>query len=91
MQYKNEKTLLLAKIIGETIKTLRIEKAEVSINKFAHEYDLDVGNISRIEKGLTDVKTVTLWKICEALDIEFSDFIKIVQDKMGSDFKIIDD
>ena len=62
MQYKNQKTLLLAKTIGSVIKDLRCEK-NYSINKFANEYGLDIGNTSRIEKGSIDVKMVTLW-IC---------------------------
>ena len=61
MQQKNEKTLILAKKIGEIVSELRTKNKKGSINKLAHEYELDVGNMSRIENGLIDVKVVTLW------------------------------
>lgn len=91
MQQKNDKTILLAQVIGQTIKELRLKNQKGSINKFAHEYDLDVGNTSRVEKGSIDVKTVTLWKISESLGISLSDFIKIIETKIGKDFKLIEE
>ena len=57
-----------------------------SLNQFAHEYDLDVGNTSRVETGIVDVKAVTLWKIAEALNIKPSKLFKIIENKLGNDF-----
>lgn len=91
MQQKDEKTLYLAKIIGEVVNELRIKKQKGSINKFAHEYDLDVGNTSRIENGLIDAKVVTLWKITEALEMPLSEFIKHVEKKVGRNFNFFED
>ena len=54
MQQKNDKTLLFANTVGAIITELREDK-NLSINKFAHEYDLDVGNTSRVEKGTIEV------------------------------------
>lgn len=90
MQQKDEKTLYLAKVIGEIVNELRVKKQKGSINKFAHEYDLDVGNTSRIENGLIDSKVVTLWKIAEALEMSLSELIKIVEEKVGKDFHFFD-
>ena len=86
MQQKNEKTKQLAITIGQIIKEYRTKNRKCSINQFAHEFELDVGNISRIENGLTDVKLVTLWKIAQALDIKTSDLIKIAENQLGKDF-----
>lgn len=87
MQQKDEKTKLLATTIGNIIKEYRLKNKNCSINQFAHEFDLDVGNTSRIENGLIDVKLVTLWKISEALGIKTSDLIKITEKKLGEDFQ----
>lgn len=86
MQHKDEKTVKLAQVLGNVIKDLRTNDLKLSINQFAHEYDLDVGNTSRIEKGTIDVKFVTLWKITEALNIKMSDLVKLVENKMTKDF-----
>jgi len=90
MQQKNEKTLLFANTVGEIITKMRANK-NLSINGFAHEYDLDVGNTSRIEKGLVEVKLVTFWKIAEALDISPSKLLKLIEKKLGQNFHFYED
>ena len=85
MQYKDEKTKLFAETIGKIVKELRLAK-NYSINKLAHCYGLDVGNTSRIEKGVIEVKLVTLWKIAEALEISPSNLLKLVEKHLGKDF-----
>ena len=64
---------------------MRLAK-DCSINKFAHDYGLDVGNTSRIEKGVIEVKLVTLWKIAEALEMYPSQLLNLVEKKLGKDF-----
>lgn len=91
MQYKDNKTVHLAEAIGQVVKELRLKKKNCSINQFAHEYDLDVGNISRTENGLIDSKVVTLWKIAEALEIKLSKLIQLVEAKLGKDFHLFDE
>ena len=68
MQQKDKKTILFANTVGSIITELRSSK-NLSINKFAHEYGLDVGNTSRVEKGSIEVKLVTFWKIAEAITV----------------------
>ena len=70
---------------------LRLNSLGVSINQFAHEYDLDVGNTSRVEKGSIDIKFVTLWKIAEALQIKLSDLVKLLEDNLGQDFRFYEE
>ena len=91
MQQKDENTLYLAKIVGETIKEFRLSKKDYSINKIAHEYGLDVGNMSRIENGITDIKVVTLWKIADALNIKPSKIFKTIENKLPKNFHFFEE
>lgn len=90
MQQKDEKTLKLAKTVGSIIKDMRQNTLKCSINQFAHEYDLDVGNTSRVEKGSIDVKFVTLWKISEALHIKLSSLVVLIESELGDNFRFYD-
>lgn len=85
MQQKSEKTLQFANIVGKIIMELRLNK-KLSINKFAHEYDLDVGNTSRVEKGSVEVKLVTFWKLAEALGVAPSKLLEMVEKRLGKNF-----
>ena len=85
MQQKDEKTILFANTVGSIIAELRSSK-NLSINKFAHEYGLDVGNTSRVEKGSIEVKLVTFWKIAEALEISPSKLLNLIEKRLGKDF-----
>lgn len=89
MQYKSQKTLHLIKKFGAGIKRKR-EALNKSQRLFAFEYDLDSGNLSRIETGLIDPKLTMLWRIAEALGIPLSEIIKSLEDELGEDFHIIE-
>lgn len=91
MQQRNSKTILLSKTIGQILKEYRIEVAEKSINSVAHEYGLDVGNISRIENGVTEVKLVTLWKLADAYEIPLSVLIKKIEAALPKDFHLYEE
>lgn len=88
MQYKNQKTLHLINIIGKIVKKYRQEKNSVSLNMFAYEYELNPGNLSRIENGQIEAKITMLWRIAEALEIPLSNLIKRVENELGSNFSI---
>lgn len=90
MQYKDKKSLHLAKILGEIIREKREEK-NISINKLANEYGLNDSNLGKIERALIECKFVTLWKIAEALDMKLSELIKEIEDRVGEDFKLMDE
>lgn len=89
MQYKNEKTLHLIKQFGETIKNKRTQLNK-SQRVLAFEYDLDSGNLSRIESGQIDPKLTMIWRVAEALGIPLSELIKAVEEDIGKNFHIID-
>jgi len=89
MQRHSEKSLQLTKKLGEIIRNYRTSK-NLSCTKFAYQFDIDKGNLNRIENGVIDCKFTTLWKISEALEIKLTDLIKILEKELGSDFKLND-
>ncbi len=91
MQYKSNKTLQINKEFGNVISTLRSEKKpKKSRLQFCYEYDLDAGNLSRIENGLIDPKLSMLWRLAEAIDMPLSEIFKILEERLGQDFYVID-
>lgn len=87
MQQKSEFTLQLIKEFGLQVKAKR-KKLNKSQRLLSFEYDLDSGNLSRIEAGLIDPKLTMLWRISEALGIPLSKLIKSMEDSLGKDFHI---
>ena len=90
MQRHSEKTLHLTKKLGELIRNERMIK-NLSCTKFAYQFDIDKGNLNRIENGLIDCKFTTLWKISEAIGLKLSELIKILENNLGDNFKLDDD
>ena len=90
MQYKNEKTLQLITEFGKTLKKVRETHTRKSQTMLAYEYDLDSGNLSRIENGKIDPKLTMLWRISEAIGLPLSQLIKMLEDELGDKFNIID-
>jgi|UniRef100_UPI0040266871 transcriptional regulator with XRE-family HTH domain len=90
MQYKSEKTLHLINQLGKIIKSNRLKKENISLNTFAYEYDLNPGNLSRVENGQIEPKITMLWRIAEALEIPLSEIIKQLENDLGKDFFITD-
>lgn len=91
MQQTNNKTIKLAKTLGKLIKKIRVAKLGLSLNKLAYEYDLDKGNLSRIENGQIECKLVTVMKISEAMGITFPEFAQLLSNELGEDFTLIDE
>ena len=89
MQYKSENTVKLIKAFGEIIKEQRENSLNKSQTLFAYEYDLDSGNLCRIENGKIEPKLTMMWRIAEAIGIPLSLLIKKLEDKLGDDFCII--
>lgn len=79
------------KCAGSLLKKVREENYSSSRSKFAREYELDRGNLSKIENGIISSSLFTTWKICEALGIKFSDFAKALEEELGDDFKLMDE
>ena len=90
MQYEDKKDYFIKKV-GELIKRIRKDRNKVSISKIAPEYDIDKSSWSKIERGFYSIELATAWKFAEALNIKFSEFIKILEDELGEDFTLIDE
>ena len=91
MQQDTTKILQLKKAIGKVFNKLRLENTNASISKFAREFDIDRGNLSKIERGKLSCSLVMAWKIVEASNVKFSVFAKLLEEELGEDFKLIDE
>ena len=91
MQQHDDKTLQFMAAAGQIFKQLRQENTGSSINKFAREYELDRGNLSKIERGINSCSLITAWKLSEAAGVKFSEFAKLLEEKLGGNFKLIDE
>ena len=79
----NKKELLLA--LGRVIHRERM-KMNKGINLFSYEYELGNGILSKVEKGMADSRITTLWKIANAFGYTCSEFLKLVEDELPSNF-----
>lgn len=91
MQQGRNKNLQLTKTLGKLVRKIREEKTGLSCAKLADEYDLDRGNLNRVENGHNDPKISTFWKVAEALGLKFSELAKMLEEEMGDDFKLVDE
>ena len=89
MQHKNENTIHLIKEFGKQVKKKR-ETQGKSQRLLALEYELDSGNLNRIENGKIDPKLTMLWRISEALQIPLSELIKDLENEVKENFHIIE-
>lgn len=77
--------------MGAVIRGVRVKNSANSLNKFAREYDFDCGNFSKLENGAICCRLITAWKIAEASEMKFSEFAKLLEEKLGDNFKLIEE
>ena len=80
---------ILPKAIGKIVKTKRLELKK-GINKFSFEYDIGNGLLTRLERGDTDTKITTLWKLANAFNIKFSDLALLIEKELPNKFNFYD-
>ena len=80
---------ILLKAIGKIVKTKRLELKK-GINKFSFEYDIGNGLLTRLERGDTDTKITTLWKLANAFNINFSDLALLIEKELPNKFNFYD-
>jgi len=90
MQYKNQKTLQLINVFGKTLQKIRQNEVKKSQTMLAYEFDLDSGNLSRIEGGKIDPKLTMLWRLSEAVGVPLSEIFKMIENELGDSFHIFD-
>lgn len=91
MQQANNNDLKFKKTVGEIVKEIRQSKTNGSLNNFAREFGLDRGNLSKIERGIIGCQFATAWKIAEACDLKLSELVKLLEERLGEDFKLIEE
>jgi len=91
MQHKNNNSLILRKTLGEVYKNFRETVTDKTRSKLEDEFELAKYTINRVETAKFDCKIITLWKMAEAIGIKPSQIIKTVEEKLGEDFKLIDE
>lgn len=85
----NIKIEIFKQAIGRVFNKLRTSN-NISVNKLGLEYDINKGNISRIENGSYDCHLSTAWKLAEANGIKFSEFAKLLENELGESFTFVD-
>ena len=89
MQRHSKNSSILTKKLGKLISKLRKDKG-LSWTQCAYQFDIDKGNLNRIENGLVDCKFTTLWRISQSLNLKLSELIKILENNLGEDFTLED-
>lgn len=92
MSIKKNKKLELKKklalqVTGEELKKLRGK----GILALAYEYDLPSKSLQKAEKGLSDPRFTTMWRMVEAHGLPFWKFLKTVQEKLPEGFSFFDE
>ena len=68
----------ISKIIGQKIKTLRLEM-KISQQDLAAACNFEKSNLARIEAGRTNPTVGTLEKICQALNVPISKLFESIE------------
>ncbi len=69
----------ISKNIGKILKTLRTQR-KLSMQKLATLAEIEKSQIVRIEAGKVDAKLSTIFILCNALQVDISEFFKLYED-----------
>ncbi len=90
MQHSNSKKAeMIYKILGNILRSKR-ENLNKSQRILADEFYIQKSLISRLENGINEPKLVSLWTLCNALDIKISDLFKEVENSLPVDYSLIE-
>lgn len=90
MQHVNsKKAKIILEVLADTLRLER-EKQNKSQRILADEFDIQKSLISRIENGKNEPKIISLWTICNALEIDISELFKKVESRLPSNFSLMD-
>lgn len=90
MQHKeNKKAELIFRLLAHELKAER-EKQKKSLRILAYEFDIQKSLISRLENGINEPKLISIWTLCEALNIKPSELHKRVEDNLPDEFSLIE-
>lgn len=66
------------KKIGEKLQKLRVEK-KLTQKELAFMLDVEISQITRIERGIINTSILNIMRIADALEISVSDFLKDIE------------
>ncbi len=90
MQHSNSKKAEMIYItLGNILRTKR-ENLNKSQRILADEFDIQKSLISRLENGINEPKLVSIWTLCNALDIKISDLFKELENALPDDYSLIE-
>lgn len=90
MQHVNsKKAKIIITLLSQIIKNERI-KQNKSQRLLADEFDIPKSMLSRIENGINEPKLISLFSICEALNIKLSNVIKSLEEELPKNFSLIE-
>ncbi len=79
MRHTNSKKAeIIIEIEAQVLREER-EKQNKSQRLLADEYDIQKSLLSRLESGKNEPKIISIWSVCEALDIKVSDLLEKVE------------
>ena len=88
-QRESKKADLIFSLLAKELKTER-EKQQKSIRLLAYEFDIQKSLISRLENGINEPKLISLWTLCEAVNIKHSELLKRGEEDLPEDFSLIE-
>ncbi len=90
MQHANtKKSGIIFQILAKELRKER-ERQQKSIRLLAYEFDIQMSLISRLENGVNEPKLISIWTLCEALDITPSELMKRIENNLPEDFSLIE-
>ena len=66
------------------------ESKKKSIRLLADEFDIQKSLISRLENGVNEPKLISIWTLCEALNLKPSELLRRVEENLPSEFSLIE-
>ncbi len=90
MQHANtKKSEIIFTILAQQLKQER-ESQKKSIRLLADEFDIQKSLISRLENGINEPKLISIWTLCEALNLKPSELLRRVEENLPSEFSLIE-
>ena len=73
--YVKDSDQIILKKIGERLQEARLQK-NLTQKELAFMVDVEISQITRIERGVINTSVLSLMRITDALEISISDFLK---------------
>ena len=90
MQHANsKKSEIIFATLAQQLKQER-EKQNKSIRLLADEFDIQKSLISRLENGINEPKLISIWTLCEALNLKPSELLRRVEENLPCEFSLIE-